>query len=51
MLLHDKVVERVGPDAVRLGHRVTGYRKNADGGVTALIEHADGSTSEATARC
>src|ERR1700761_4023690 len=23
MLLHDKVVERIGPDAVRLGHRVT----------------------------
>jgi 5-methylphenazine-1-carboxylate 1-monooxygenase len=27
---------------------VTGYRKNADGSVSALIEHADGSTSEAT---
>ena len=26
--------------------RVTGYRKNADGSVTALIEHADGATSE-----
>ena len=36
--------ERLGPDAVRLGSRVTGYRKNADGGVTALIERADGST-------
>ena len=47
MLLYDKVVERIGPDAVRLGSRVTGYRKNSDGGVTALIEHADGSTSEA----
>ena len=31
---YDKVVERIGPDAVRLGSRVTGYRKNADGGVT-----------------
>ena len=47
MLLYDKVVERIGPDAVRLGSRVTGYRKNADGGVTALVEHADGSTAEA----
>ena len=48
MLLYDKVVERIGPEAVRLGSRVTGYRKNADGSVTALIEHADGATSEAT---
>ena len=32
----DKVVERIGPEAVRLGSRVTGYRKNADGGVSAL---------------
>jgi len=45
MLLHDKVVERIGPQAVRLGSRVTGYRKHA-GGVSALIEHADGATSE-----
>ena len=27
MLLYDKVIERLGPDAVRLGSRVTGYRK------------------------
>ncbi len=47
MMLHRKVVERIGPDAVRLGSRVTGYRKHVDGGVSALIEHADGSTSEA----
>jgi 2-polyprenyl-6-methoxyphenol hydroxylase-like FAD-dependent oxidoreductase len=46
MLLHDKVVERIGPDAVRLGSRVAGYRKQAGGGVSALVEHADGSTSE-----
>ncbi len=50
MLLYDKVVERIGPEAVRLGSRVTGYRKNADGSVTALIEHADGATSEAHGR-
>jgi 2-polyprenyl-6-methoxyphenol hydroxylase-like FAD-dependent oxidoreductase len=48
MLLYDKVVERIGPQAVRLGSRVTGYRKNADGSVTAFLEHADGSTSDAT---
>ena len=46
MLLHDRFVSRAGADAVRLGSRVTGYRKNADGGVTALVERADGSTFE-----
>ena len=45
MLLHDKVVERLGPQAIRLGSRVTGYRNNS-GGVTAHIAHADGSTSQ-----
>lgn len=48
MLLHEKVIERVGPEAVRLGSRVTGYRKHADGTMSALIEEVDGSTSEAT---
>jgi 2-polyprenyl-6-methoxyphenol hydroxylase-like FAD-dependent oxidoreductase len=47
MLLHEKVVKRIGPDAVRLGSRVTGYRKNSDGSISALIEEADGSTSDA----
>jgi 5-methylphenazine-1-carboxylate 1-monooxygenase len=46
MLLHDKVVERIGPQAVKLGSRVASYRKLADGGVSVLVEHADGSTSE-----
>ncbi len=46
VLLHQKVLERIGPDAVRLGSRVTGYRKNSDGGVTAFVERADGSRSE-----
>ena len=46
MLLYDKAVERIGREAVRLGCRVTGYRKKAKGGVTALIEHANGSASE-----
>lgn len=47
MLLHEKVVKRIGPDAVRLGSRVTGYRKNSDGSISALIEEVDGSTSDA----
>ena len=46
MMLYDKAVERIGADAVRLGSRVTGYRKNPDGGVTALIETAGGAASE-----
>jgi 2-polyprenyl-6-methoxyphenol hydroxylase-like FAD-dependent oxidoreductase len=48
MLLHEKAVERMGPNAVRLGSRVNGYRKNSDGSVTAFFEHADGSASETT---
>ena len=47
MSMHEKLVERVGPQAVRLDSRVTGYRKHSDGSVSALIEHGDGSTSEA----
>jgi 2-polyprenyl-6-methoxyphenol hydroxylase-like FAD-dependent oxidoreductase len=48
MLLHDRLVQRIGANSVRLGSRVSGYAKNANGSVTALIEHADGSTSETT---
>jgi 2-polyprenyl-6-methoxyphenol hydroxylase-like FAD-dependent oxidoreductase len=48
VMLYDKVVERMGQDAVRLGSRIAGYRKNPDGGVTAFVEHADGTTSETT---
>ncbi len=48
LLLHAKVAERIGPDAVRLGSRVIGYRKNSDGSVNALIESTDGSNSEET---
>jgi 2-polyprenyl-6-methoxyphenol hydroxylase-like FAD-dependent oxidoreductase len=47
MLLHKKVVERIGPEAVRLGSRVTGYRKHSDGTIGTLIEELDGSVSEA----
>ena len=46
MLLHKKLVERAGPDVVRLGSRVTGYRKDSDGAVSAFVEHADGAKSE-----
>ncbi|WP_421838856.1 flavin-dependent oxidoreductase [Novosphingobium sp.] len=46
MLLYRTVLERLGPDAVRLGCRVSGYRKDADGGVTALVERADGGRAE-----
>lgn len=48
MLLHEKLVERAGPQSIRLASRAYGYRKNRDGSVSALIEHADGSRSEAS---
>ncbi len=48
LMLYRKVVERLGPDAVKLGHKVTGYRKEADGSVTALVHKADGSTADFT---
>ena len=48
MMLYDTLVERAGAEAVKLGSRVSGYRKNHDGGVTALVEHSDGSASETT---
>ena len=46
LMLYDKVIQRIGRDAVRLGSRVTGYRKNPAGGVTAFVEAADGTVSE-----
>jgi 2-polyprenyl-6-methoxyphenol hydroxylase-like FAD-dependent oxidoreductase len=49
MLLYRTVRERLGPDAVRLGQRVTGYRQTADG-VTALVQTRDGSTHEVAGR-
>lgn len=48
MLLHDKFVERAGAQSVRLGARVTGYDKTADGGVTAHITLADGTKTTET---
>ena len=48
MLLYRLVCERLGPQAVRLDHRVTGYRHETDGTVTALIARADGTRIEET---
>ncbi len=36
------MIERLGREAVRLGHKVTGYRKQTDGVVVALVELATG---------
>ena len=46
MLLHDTFLSRAGREAVKLGARVMGYEKTPHG-VTAKIEHADGSTGTA----
>ena len=48
MLLYREVLDRLGPDAVRLGTRVTGYRNNDDGTVTALTLDKDGVAGEDT---
>ena len=45
MMLYEEVLRRLGPDAVVLGQRVTGYRQDA-AGVTALVEARDGSSRE-----
>jgi 2-polyprenyl-6-methoxyphenol hydroxylase-like FAD-dependent oxidoreductase len=45
MLLYSKLVERAGAGVVRLGARVTGYRKTGQG-VVAHVETADGSVSD-----
>jgi 2-polyprenyl-6-methoxyphenol hydroxylase-like FAD-dependent oxidoreductase len=50
MLLFEKVIQRLGPEAVRLGSRVLGYQKNSDASVSALIEQACGTTSNIHAR-
>ncbi|MGV3510683.1 MAG: flavin-dependent oxidoreductase [Novosphingobium sp.] len=46
MLLYRKVIERIGPQAVRLGSKVTSYRKAADGSVIALVEDRSGQAEE-----
>lgn len=49
MMLYNKVIERLGEDAVLLGARVTGYQRT-DSGVTAQLSHADGNISEQSAK-
>ena len=44
-LLYDAVRERLGAGAVRLGHRVSGYRQT-EAGVTALVATRDGQAIE-----
>ncbi len=41
LMLAQKVIERLGPEALRLDHKVTGYRKEAGGSVTALVATPD----------
>jgi 5-methylphenazine-1-carboxylate 1-monooxygenase len=45
MMFYAKVLERVGPDSVILGARVTGYSQDGEG-VTLDIEHRDGRTEQ-----
>ncbi|MAM60194.1 flavin-dependent oxidoreductase [Maritimibacter sp. UBA3975] len=46
MLLADTFMERAGAGALELGARVTGYRNNADGTVTAFVETEAGTREE-----
>ena len=46
MLLYRKVVERMGAGALKLGARVTGYRKRPDGGVSVQVTMTDGTHVE-----
>ena len=45
MLLYRAVLDRLGPDSVLTGHRVTGYRNTVDG-VVALVDTRDGNVAE-----
>ncbi|GAA2576596.1 flavin-dependent oxidoreductase [Winogradskya consettensis] len=47
MFLHEKVLERLGPDVIVPGTRVLGYDQDGDG-VTLELRHADGTTGRAT---
>ncbi|MBD3678951.1 MAG: flavin-dependent oxidoreductase [Rhodobacteraceae bacterium] len=50
MLLYRKVIERLGPDAVRLGTRVTGYERNGDHVDVQIRTGPDGEASVLKAR-
>ncbi len=47
VLLYETLLERAGPDAVKLGHRVAGYEKHSDGSVIAIVQRNDGSQTRA----
>ncbi len=46
MMLYQKLLERAGEDVVKTGARVTGYRNEPTGGVTAIVEMRDGQIIE-----
>ena len=50
MLLYNQVVEKLGADAVHLATKVTGYRRETNGKITALLQDSSGQTSETTGR-
>jgi 2-polyprenyl-6-methoxyphenol hydroxylase and related FAD-dependent oxidoreductases len=51
MLLYRAVLERIGPQAITTGVKVTGYRNHPDGkGVTALLQNRDGERWETAGR-
>lgn len=49
MLLYRAALERLGGDAIRLGHKVSGYRNDA-AGVTAFVDTLDGRRLEVEGR-
>lgn len=49
MLLYRTLIERAGPDCVRLGTRVTGYTRD-ESGVTATVEPSDGRREQVSGR-
>ena len=46
MLLHEKLIERIGPQALQTGARVVGYRRASAGGVAVQVAHANGAHDE-----
>ncbi len=49
MMLYRAVLDRLGAQSVRLGHRITGYRQD-DHGVMAQVESRDGQRSDVRGR-
>ncbi|WP_066556419.1 flavin-dependent oxidoreductase [Croceicoccus bisphenolivorans] len=46
MMLYRTVLDRLGPESVLLGHRVTGYTKRDDGTVSVTVQTAEGERKE-----